>query len=123
MKMCETCGKRRATFGLQGSGSKKRKWCRGCAEGQEGETERIDKHKMCEGCEVTTASYGLVMEWSRRWCANCCPPDAISLEPDSLNTLVCDHARKLHLSGLPSLIGQPPSAAVYSAVRCTHLTD
>ena len=39
MKMCETCGLKHAHYGLQGSGSKKRKWCGGCAEGQAGETQ------------------------------------------------------------------------------------
>ena len=73
---------------------------------------------LCEDCKETRASYGLAMEWSLRWCANCCPQDAVSLHPESFNTLVCDHARELYLSGLPPLIGQPPSAPVYSAVRC-----
>ena len=43
-KMCETCGKKRACYGRTDSG--KRQWCADCAKDQEGETERIDKHKM-----------------------------------------------------------------------------
>ena len=44
MKMCEDCGKKRPHYGLTDMG--KPQWCADCAKDQEGETERIDKHKM-----------------------------------------------------------------------------
>ena len=67
-KMCETCGKKRACYGLTDSG--KRQWCADCAKDQPGETELIGA-KMCEGCGKKRPHYGLTDMGKPQWCADC----------------------------------------------------
>ena len=50
MKMCETCGLKHASFGLKGSGSKKRQWCGTCAKEHGG--VYLGKRKMCDDCKL-----------------------------------------------------------------------
>ena len=52
-KICETCGQKRAHYGLTDVG--KRRWCAGCANEQPGETELIGAN-MCEDCGCKVAA-------------------------------------------------------------------
>ena len=67
-KMCETCGKKHASFGLKGLGSKKQ-WCGPCAKEQAGETELIGAN-ICETCGKKQAHFGL-KGGKRQWCGPC----------------------------------------------------
>ena len=51
------CGKKHASFGLKGLGSKKQ-WCGPCAKEQAGETELIGAN-ICETCGKKQAHFGL----------------------------------------------------------------
>ena len=67
----EACagGNKVAHYGVKGS--RKKQWCAGCAKDQEGETERIHKHKLCEGCGKKRPHYGLTDTRKPQWCAGC----------------------------------------------------